>query len=124
MPKQELNGFDRDLLEEEENDDEEELINDASIKDTTGRVGMNTQYGERLGPKRNQGPRDRRDKKKRPRPPYYQKGPVVVETWEEIQKLLQDSLDSKADRLNDFLNDPARVVQVFLSSYMFEQGFH
>ncbi|KAJ3832514.1 hypothetical protein F5878DRAFT_570660 [Lentinula raphanica] len=64
-------------------------------------------------------------KKPRPRPPYeYYKGPAEVESKEDIDKLIQQSKERKADRLIDFLNDPKQCVQVYLSSYMMKQGFH
>ncbi|KAJ7098562.1 hypothetical protein B0H15DRAFT_1018873 [Mycena belliarum] len=61
----------------------------------------------------------------RPRAPYelYGTEPVVVEDNEDIRGLLDAARATKEDRLADFLDSPARGVQVFLSSYMKNQGF-
>jgi hypothetical protein len=60
----------------------------------------------------------------RPRAPYelYGKTPVVVEGDDEIRVLLDAARTSKDDRLVDFLANPAHGIQVFLSSYMKNQG--
>ncbi|KAF8150371.1 hypothetical protein K438DRAFT_440375 [Mycena galopus ATCC 62051] len=73
----------------------------------------------------NQAQGGERRQRLRPRPPYdlYGKAPVVVEDNDEIQQLLLAARASKEDRVVAFLNDPARGVQVFLSSYMIYQGF-
>ncbi|KAF5371253.1 hypothetical protein D9758_004234 [Tetrapyrgos nigripes] len=65
-------------------------------------------------------------KRLRPRPPYstYGKTPVPVETDEEIRELLVEARNEKEDKLIEFLNDPARGVQIYLSSYMKKQGLH
>lgn len=114
--------------EEYENDDEDDE-NDDDLPNLPNqrKVTMSTEPGGKLPPPRNnhnQGGR-REFKKRRPRPPYVNdlQAPPVVESTEEIQQLLQDSKDRKADRINDFLNDPAKRVQVFLSSYITRQGF-
>ncbi|KAJ4477422.1 hypothetical protein J3R30DRAFT_3485746 [Lentinula aciculospora] len=80
-------------------------------------VDMSTERGEQsFYPK----------KRPRPRPPYenYNKAPVLVDGKEEIDQLIQESKARKADRLNEFLNDPKGRIQVYLSSYMRKQGFH
>ncbi|KAJ7455821.1 hypothetical protein FB451DRAFT_639097 [Mycena latifolia] len=60
----------------------------------------------------------------RPRAPYelFGKEPVIVEDNEDIRGLLDAARASKEDRLVDFLSDPGRGIQVFLSSYMKNQG--
>lgn len=114
--------------EEYENDDEDDEIEDGLPAFSHQRkVTMSTEPGQKVPPprnNRNQGER-REFKKRRPRPPYVNDlgAPPVVESLEEIQQLLQDSKDRKADRINVFLNDPAKRVQVFLSSYLTKQGF-
>lgn len=66
---------------------------------------------------------------RRPRPPRaripystYGKDPIEVNDDGEIRDLLDDEAAVKEDKLADFLNDPERSVQVFLSSYMRKQG--
>jgi hypothetical protein len=56
--------------------------------------------------------------------PYamYGKEPEVVENDEEIHSLLDDANMAKDDKMNAFLNDPEKVVKVFLSLYMQKQG--
>ncbi|KAJ7654916.1 hypothetical protein B0H17DRAFT_1338146 [Mycena rosella] len=60
----------------------------------------------------------------RPRAPYelYGKEPVPVEDNDDIRGLLDAARATKDDRLVDFLSDPARGIQMFLSSYMKNQG--
>ncbi|KAJ7772438.1 hypothetical protein B0H16DRAFT_1714640 [Mycena metata] len=60
----------------------------------------------------------------RPRAPYelYGKPPAVVEDNEEIKTLLDGARAAKEERAAQFLDDPARAVRVFLSSYMRNQG--
>ncbi|KAJ6555442.1 hypothetical protein DFH09DRAFT_1280454 [Mycena vulgaris] len=61
----------------------------------------------------------------RPRAPYelYGREPVVVEDNDDIKGLLDAARATKEDKLVDFLDNPARGIQVFLSSYMKNQGF-
>ncbi|KAJ6483717.1 hypothetical protein C8R47DRAFT_1131733 [Mycena vitilis] len=61
----------------------------------------------------------------RPRAPYdlYGKTPTIVDDNDDIKKLLDAARATKEDKVVDFLNDPARAIQVFLSSYMKYQGF-
>ncbi|KAK6981102.1 hypothetical protein R3P38DRAFT_3293842 [Favolaschia claudopus] len=65
-----------------------------------------------------------RPKRLRPRAPYdlYGKSPTLVENNDEIQELLSQARAAKEDKVVEFLNDPARGVRVFLSSYMIYQG--
>ncbi|KAK7008384.1 hypothetical protein R3P38DRAFT_3590234 [Favolaschia claudopus] len=65
-----------------------------------------------------------RSKRLRPRAPYdlYGKSPNLVENNDEIQELLSQARAAKDDKVVKFLNDPARGVRVFLSSYMIYQG--
>ncbi|KAJ6605947.1 hypothetical protein B0H10DRAFT_2075275, partial [Mycena sp. CBHHK59/15] len=60
----------------------------------------------------------------RPREPYelYGVQVPVVETDDEIQNLFQASRAKKYNRLQNFLNDPERSIQIFLSSHMKNQG--
>ncbi|KAJ7184769.1 hypothetical protein C8R46DRAFT_983906 [Mycena filopes] len=60
----------------------------------------------------------------RPRAPYelYGQAPVVVEDNDEIRALLDSARAAKEERAAEFLDDPARAVRVFLSSYMRNQG--
>lgn len=104
---------------EDDVDDDDDFTVDSSGKAT--KFPMDVQREER--PRFN-GKQDK--KKQRPRPPYenYNKPPIVVENDEEIQQLLQESLDRKADRTDQFMGDPAKSIQIFLSSYMMQQGFH
>ncbi|KAJ7631869.1 hypothetical protein DFH06DRAFT_1479747 [Mycena polygramma] len=61
----------------------------------------------------------------RPRAPYdlYGKTPTIVDDNDDIKKLLDAARATKEDKVVEFLNDPARAIQVFLSSYMKYQGF-
>ncbi|KAF7353358.1 hypothetical protein MSAN_01524300 [Mycena sanguinolenta] len=71
------------------------------------------------------GPGERRyPPRPRPRAPYdrYGKAATVVEDDEDIRKLLDDARAVKEDKLVVFLDNPARSIQVFLSSYMTYQG--
>ncbi|KAK7045289.1 hypothetical protein R3P38DRAFT_3259260 [Favolaschia claudopus] len=65
-----------------------------------------------------------RPKRLRPRAPYdlYGKSPILVENNDEIQELLSQARAAKEDKVVKFLNDPAKGVRVFLSSYMIYQG--
>ncbi|KAK7470082.1 hypothetical protein VKT23_001523 [Stygiomarasmius scandens] len=65
-------------------------------------------------------------KRPRPRPPYanYGKTPVEVETDEQVQELIDKATNERRDKLEEFLNDPARAAQVYMSSYMRRQGLH
>jgi hypothetical protein len=71
------------------------------------------------------GPGERRNPKLRPRTPYdlYGKAPTIVEDNEDIVKLLDTARATKEDKVVAFLDNPARAIQVFLSSYMTYQGF-
>lgn len=112
-------------LENGDDDDDDDGLNEVvSPNGAHRKVGMSTEPGEKPKYNRNQVVK-KEFKKRRPRPPYvnHHMPSPVVETPEEIQQLLQESRDRKADRVNDFLNDPAKSVQVFLSSYMTMQSF-
>ncbi|KAF7352129.1 hypothetical protein MVEN_01176000 [Mycena venus] len=72
------------------------------------------------------GPGERRHPARlRPRAPYdlYGKAPVIVEDNDDIRKLLDGARAEKEDKVVEFLNNPARSIQIFLSSYMNRQGF-
>lgn len=101
---------------EDDFDDDEDLFS-PDPKKITRRVEMGTERGERSSYQK---------KNPRPRPPYenYDKPPVEVKSQQEIDQLLQESRDRKADRLDEFLNNPKERVQVYLSSYMRKQGLH
>lgn len=101
---------------EDDFDDDEDLFS-PDPKEITRRVEMSTERGERSSYQK---------KNPRPRPPYenYDKPPVAVKSQQEIDQLLQESRERKADRLNEFLNNPKERVQVYLSSYMRKQGLH
>ncbi|KAJ7202550.1 hypothetical protein GGX14DRAFT_653628 [Mycena pura] len=60
----------------------------------------------------------------RPRAPYelYGKDPVIVQDNDEIKELLDEARATKEDKVVDFLEDPGRQIQIFLSSYMKNQG--
>ncbi|KAJ7125305.1 hypothetical protein C8R44DRAFT_852105 [Mycena epipterygia] len=61
----------------------------------------------------------------RPRAPYelYGKAPVIVgDDNDEIRGLIAAARATKEERVGEFLNDPARGITVFLSSYMRNQG--
>ena len=45
-----------------------------------------------------------------------------MEDDEDIRKLLDEARAIKEDKLVAFLDNPARAIQVFLSSYMTYQG--
>ncbi|KAK7045315.1 hypothetical protein R3P38DRAFT_3434366, partial [Favolaschia claudopus] len=64
-------------------------------------------------------------KRLRPRAPYdiYGKSPTLVENNDETQELLSQARAAKEDKVVEFLNDPAKGVRVFLSSYMIYQGW-
>lgn len=71
------------------------------------------------------GPGERRyPARLRPRAPYdlYGKAPTIVNDNDDIKTLLDAARASKEDKVVEFLNDPARSIQVFLSSYMKYQG--
>ncbi|KAJ7034348.1 hypothetical protein C8F04DRAFT_1234380 [Mycena alexandri] len=73
---------------------------------------------------RDQGGEKRFPPHPRPRAPYelYGKPPVVVEGNDEIKTLLDTARAAKEERAAEFLDDPARAMRVFLSSYMRNQG--
>ncbi|GAW05273.1 hypothetical protein LENED_007117 [Lentinula edodes] len=50
--------------------------------------------------------------------------PAPVQSQKEIDYLRQQLKDRHMNRLNEFLIDPKKGVQVYLSSYMRKQGFH
>ncbi|KAJ7022949.1 hypothetical protein C8F04DRAFT_1402063 [Mycena alexandri] len=60
----------------------------------------------------------------RPRAPYelYSKPPVMVEGNDEIKTLLDSARVAKEERAGEFLDESVRVVRVFLSSYLRNQG--
>ncbi|KAJ7509130.1 hypothetical protein B0H11DRAFT_1963960 [Mycena galericulata] len=62
----------------------------------------------------------------RPRAPYelYGKEPAIVEDDEQIRDLIAASRAKKEDKVSEFLDDPARAIQVFLSSYMRSEGMY
>ncbi|KAF9026749.1 hypothetical protein BDZ89DRAFT_1067419 [Hymenopellis radicata] len=62
----------------------------------------------------------------KPRPPYanYAKAPTVVHSDEEIQDLLQSADAEKNEKLFDFCDNPEKMVPIFLSSYMIDQGIY
>ncbi|KAJ6559860.1 hypothetical protein B0H19DRAFT_1375831 [Mycena capillaripes] len=63
-------------------------------------------------------------KPKHPREPYelYNVQPPIVETDEEIQVLLAAGRAKRDARAEKFVADPARAIQIYLSSYMYDQG--
>ncbi|THV03347.1 hypothetical protein K435DRAFT_835920 [Dendrothele bispora CBS 962.96] len=65
-------------------------------------------------------------KRPKPRPPYanYGKEPTKVKNDEEIKQLFEGAKEERVDKLIDFLSDPAKAVQIYLSSYMRRQGLH
>ncbi|KAF9061122.1 hypothetical protein BDP27DRAFT_1338605 [Rhodocollybia butyracea] len=112
----------RDQLREEVEDDADD--DDDYTADSNNKATRSSTYVQREEKPRANGKRDK--KGQRPRPPYenYNRRPVVVENDEEIQQLVQESHDRKADRADQFLDNPARSIQIYLSSYMMQQGFH
>ncbi|KAJ3917669.1 hypothetical protein F5877DRAFT_44197 [Lentinula edodes] len=54
----------------------------------------------------------------------YHQDPAPVQSQKEIDYLRQQLKDRHMNRLNEFLIDPKKGVQVYLSSYMRKQGFH
>ncbi|KAJ3847934.1 hypothetical protein EV368DRAFT_50266 [Lentinula lateritia] len=50
--------------------------------------------------------------------------PAPVQSQEEIDHLQQQLNDRQMNKLNEFLLDPKKGVQVYLSSHMRKQGFH
>jgi hypothetical protein len=109
-------------------DDEEELeqaTTSVSVKeiDYSSRGGRSRGRGRgRGGYNNNNTVRNPNDLK--PRPPYdlYMQKPTKVTSDEEIQGLLSTENARAEERIIEFLEDPARNVQIFLSSYMRDQG--
>jgi hypothetical protein len=60
----------------------------------------------------------------RPREPYelYDVHPTIVENDEQIQVLLAEAYEKRNARAEKFLADPAKAIQIYLSSYMWSQG--
>ncbi|KAJ7117883.1 hypothetical protein C8R43DRAFT_99803 [Mycena crocata] len=60
----------------------------------------------------------------RPRAPYelYGKTPVIVDGNDDVRSLLDAARATKEDKVVNFLENPARSIQIFLSSYMKYQG--
>lgn len=60
----------------------------------------------------------------RPSNESYHQDPAPVQSQNEIDHLRQQLKDRHMNQLNEFLIDPKKGVQVYLSSYMRKQGFH
>ena len=60
----------------------------------------------------------------RARPAYdiYDKTPVDVDSDEKVRELLAAERDRAESRMLEFIENPAKFVQIFLSSYMFQQA--
>ncbi|KIK62456.1 hypothetical protein GYMLUDRAFT_41903 [Collybiopsis luxurians FD-317 M1] len=105
----------------DDDDFEDDPVEEPSVESMTGNnreVTMSTEGSERSQyPKKN---------RRITRPPYdrYDKLPVEIQSSDEIPELLEQSRGEKADRTIEFLSNPERGVQVYLSSYMRKQGFH
>ncbi|KAJ3801228.1 hypothetical protein GGU11DRAFT_770367 [Lentinula aff. detonsa] len=100
-------------------EDDEESFQDplSGAAQDNKKVEMSAEHGERSAYHK---------KKPRPRPPYeyYDKPLAEVNGKDDIDQLIRESKDRKADNLNDFLDDPKESIQIYLSSYMMKQGFH
>ncbi|KAJ7594333.1 hypothetical protein C8J56DRAFT_926493 [Mycena floridula] len=63
--------------------------------------------------------------KLRPRPPYdvYDQTPILVASDEEVKALLDAEHDRRETKMVEFIHEPAKHIQIFLSSYFHLQGF-